>query len=194
MIEYSPINPSIKNARAVQRLTLQDVTLGEFSNPRSLANPNNPSLIYRQIKKLREHPERYEGSFIDNSLEGYMKTSEWALADELPFAGEQTAERIRELMDEEIVLDPARTLGIFGLVVSNKLEEQVQDEIIHSMLDFASDRARDLGQGSIKIVLHGQDPVLDIARQHGYQFTGRVGVVAGAPGLVQRLYRKPLDS
>lgn len=193
-IEFTPIEPTIRTARAVQRLTLQDVRAGEFPHPEQLANPDNPRMVARQLQKLRAHPERYDGAFDGGVLQGYMKTAEWTLDDELPFANEVTRDRLHELRADGVHFDPARTLGIFGLVVSNRLERAAREETIHSFLDIAADKARALSLLSVKIVLHDHDPVQAVAREQGYEFTGRAGEAAGAPGLTQRLYRKPLDS
>ena len=193
-VEFGSIEASFHNARTVQRLTLQDVILGDFPEPKELANPNSLSKVYAQERKLREHPDRYAGAYIRNKLNAYIKTSEWSIADELPFANDQARMRLEELQAEGVKLDPSRTLGIFGLVVSDKLPVEQQGEIASGLLDLAADKGRLMSLQSIKIVLHDNDPVMSIARDHGYEFTGRVGEAAGASGLVQRLYRKPLDS
>lgn len=193
-IQYGEINPTLRNARTIQALTLQDVTMGDFPSPESIANPNSPKLVYRQYKKLQAYPDRYTGALLNGSLEGYMKLGAWNIADELPFASEQARGRLLELQESGQTRDPRLTLGIFGLVVSQKLEGPRQVAILEDLLHIATDRALEVEATGVNIVLHGNDPVTPVALDQGFAFTGRIGEAAGAPGLTQRLYRKPLDS
>ncbi|HWT39934.1 MAG TPA: hypothetical protein VN081_01500 [Dongiaceae bacterium] len=195
-IEFGPIKPSLKNAKAVQRLTLQDVVLGGFPNPDALANPHNPQLVSRQYKKLRHAPDNYFGVYAKDGLVGYLKTAEWTIADELPFAKEQEREWLTEMQEATgaTTIDPNYELGIFGLVVSDRLAAGTQKDIAERFLDVAVDRGIHLGMTAVNAVFHDNDPVWLLAREHGWQFTGRTGEASGAPGITQRLYKKYLDS
>ena len=193
IVKFEAIKPSFSNARTIQCLTLQDVTVGGFEYPKNLANPNSLAYVLAQRRKLQRHPDRYTGSYIGRNLKGYMKTNEWQIADELPFANDTARSELQKLQEEGIRVDPNRALGIFGLVVSNELPYDEQLEIGGRFLDLATERAHDMGMQAIKIVFHDNDPLLKTAQDdHEFMFTGAIGEAVGAPGLTQRLYRKSL--
>ncbi|MGV9001727.1 MAG: hypothetical protein ACOH18_02110 [Candidatus Saccharimonadaceae bacterium] len=193
-IEYAPIERSIFQARSVQSLVLQDLNVGEFPKAESIANPNSARLVMHQLKLLRKTPDNYLGAYIGGRLEAFIKTSDWRVADELPFATEDEREALNELSPSGELLTPRETLGIFGLVLSSDLYTGEYADIANRLLDTATDRALSLSRKAINITLHANDPVKRIAIAHGFEFTGREAEAAGAPGLVQRLYTKPLDT
>ncbi len=191
-IEYGPIEAG-KNGKVVQQLVLQDVELGRFPNPTGIANPRSRGLVRTQNKKIRAAADNYVGAYVDDELEGFMKIAPWMLADQLPFAQESERDDLIELYEAGARLDPTLKLGIFGLVVSNRLDQEVQAKIAENLLDIATDRALQLGNHAVNIVFHQYDPMQPVALRDGFLFTGRAGEAAGAPGLQQRLYSKPLD-
>lgn len=190
-VEYGSIHSS--DARTVQELILQDLEAGEFPYPKAIASPYSPKLVLRQAARLKGNPERYAGAYVDGKLSGFMKTSEWALDDELPFATEVEAQRIEELKNAGISTDPRRRLGIFGLMTSNRLETDLRTELTEALLDLSIDRALSLGSTAVNVIFHENDPVQAISRTRNFEFSGRMGEAAGASGIKQRLYTKLLD-
>ncbi len=192
-VEYRPIEPSLSHVRAVQRLTLQDVVMGDFPNPESIANPNSLKKLVRQYERLKSNPDNYLGAYIDGRVRGYLKTGPWNIADQLPFAYENELPVLNSLLEQGVTTAPKLKLGIFGLVVSNELNHDDADAITDRFLHMATDKALHLRQSAVNIVFHENDPVQPIAMEQGFRFTGRMGEAAGAPHLQQRLYSKPLD-
>jgi len=195
-IEYGPIHQS-DDARIIQALTLQDVEAGQFPNPKRIANPDNFFKVRAQKQRLRANGENYLGAYIDGRLEAYMKTGSWRIADQLPFSLFEE----KELLEEQYAkgareLQPLK-LGIFGLVVSNRLEAELQFDVADHLLDVATDRAFEAGRVAVNIVFHDHDPIEPVAFANGFVATNRVGGANGVHGvskISQRLFTKPLDS
>lgn len=188
--EFKPIPHT--DARLVQKYTLQDVELGGFPDPKGIANPRNPILLLKQMRKLKNHPENYLGAYYNDTLKGYMKIADWRVRDEKKFATEAELEEIELLESLATDLTPQRKLGIFGLVVSNKVEPSTQTEIAKTFLDVATHRGEQVGAVAVNIIFHEHDPVREVAEEKGYVFTGRTGEADGAPGLIQDLHAKPI--
>lgn len=187
------IEPTRENAVAIQRLTLQDVIAGGFENPRLLADPDNEVLLDIQQHKLEQHPKRYSGFTLDGQLVAYMKIGQWTIFDEQPFAIGFRAMwlRIKRLLH----LNPMTgQLGIFGLVVSDKLNDATRRLALTGMLSEACRTHHDVAPSMkfVNIVLHENDPLMEIARSQGFTPYGKRGEAAGAPGKLQRRFVKRL--
>lgn len=187
-IEYRPL--TALDARPTQELVLQDLTEGGFPNPSQTANPWNPFLLLRQIKRIKENPQNYLGAEEDGSLVGITKIGPWNIRDEKPFATPEELAVLQALEAEGNVLTPERKIGVFALVASNRLEEPAKLEIASSFLSWADERAIDLGATAINIPFHNHDYVREVAEQQGYVFTGRTGEADGAEGVEQKLFVK----
>ena len=188
-IEYKTLSPW--NARGVQTLALQDLKLGNFPNAESIADPNNPLLVLKGFSTIKSQPGNYTGAFVEKRLSGYMKTGIWDIAHEIDFATHEE-KQILQKMHEAGELMPEQKLAIYGLVVSNTLRKPQQAEMTNCLLDVATDKGLNLGMAAINIVIHNNDPVRRIAVNHGFEFTGRKGVVGEVKGLDQLLYSKAL--
>jgi hypothetical protein len=184
------IEPTLENATAIQRLTLQDATLGGFKNPTELADPSNPDMVAAQQQRLRDYPERYCGYVRDGKLIAYMKQNDWMIGDELPFTTGVQAARLKAR--RALHLDPSTgEWGIFGLVASDELEERDRETVLIGLLQRSFSDPRSWETRTVNIVIHENDPVLRIARYHGFGPVGELGEAAGAPGLIQRRYQRP---
>lgn len=185
------IEPSEANARAVQALTLQDVTIGQFPNPRSIANPDSPEMVTRQAERLANHPEQYSG-YADNDgqLIAYIKSAEWLAGDEAPFVASGFARRALLLVSRSRngSLHPTER-GVFGLVGSDALPQTERDQLLEDLLARAVGRSALVSVAAVNIILHDHDPVIPIATRLGFAPTGTRGEASGAPGLQQTRYR-----
>jgi hypothetical protein len=174
----------------MQQLTLQDVMAGEFKDPYLLANPLSHDMIATQQQKLFSHPERYSGYLLDGKLVAYAKQGEWKIGDELPFASGLYALllRVRQALGVNLSLHQR---GVFGLVASKELNESDQRYVLADLLrrSLRSRRTAEYHQ-VINIVLHENDPLLEIATDFGFKAVGKQGDAAGAPGLKQQRYQR----
>ena len=188
------IEPTRENAQAMLKLTLQDVKLGGFKNPLSLADPSSEDMISAQQQKLCDHPERYSGYARNGELVAYIKQGEWLAGDELPFAHWFSFLSLK--VQRALHKDPHTGMwGIFGLVAANDLGTMVQKNALALLLmgsreDPVSKNTRRI----VNVAIHEYDPLLDIAKNHGFVAVGRRGNAAGAPGLKQRRYQWRLTS
>ncbi|HEY8886672.1 MAG TPA: hypothetical protein VIM31_04215 [Candidatus Microsaccharimonas sp.] len=189
--EYlSQIPVTEDDARTIQALTLQDVTLGGFENPSALANPDNAVKVETQLNKLREHPENYSGYRQENGLiVAYMKTNEWFRGDEAPFAESAFARASLRLKNGSM---KPKALGVFGLVVDQSLEKVDQLELLHDLLYRSIGQAATHAAEVINIVIHEHDPVLEMAERLEFRPVGPKGQAVGAPGLLQQRYQLPI--
>jgi len=192
MIEFSPLK-GFSDARAVQRLNLQQARMLGYENPEDHYDPNSIRLVLRQRQLLKRNPSSYEGAFFDNWMAGYIRTAEWTIDDELPYSNEAARARLKELQERGMNIDPLYKLGVAALIVSNRLDEDVQYDIAEHLLDRAIDRGLALGNTAVNIVVTEPDPVLQVVRDHGFLTTGRIADYPGSTR-THRLYTKPLDS
>ncbi len=192
--EYSPIRRPTVDARAIQKLIRQDIEAGGFPDLDSIANPDSPYMVLRQRRKLIAAPQNYTAAYSHNDLQAFMKVGNWNIDDQIPFSNPSEVEALNALAGTGIIASPQDRLGIFGLVVANELPEGDQVEITEHLLDIATDRALHMGKTAVHIIFHENDIVTTVALGTGFEFTGRIGVASGAPGLQQRLYVKPLDT
>ena len=146
----------------------------------------------RQRNLLKRNPA-YKGAFLDNWLAGYIRTAEWTIEDELPFASEVAGARLRALQDGGMTIDPLLELGVSALVVSNRLDEDVQYDIAEHFLEKAIDSASALGYRAVNIVMTDHDPILEAVQDSGFQPTGGIANYSGSV-MIRRLYTIPLDS
>lgn len=195
--EYTPqIEATEENARAIQALTLQDVVAGGFENPTSLANPNDHDQVWEQLMRLRRRPELYSAYMHQESglLVAYEKSGKWRAGDERPFADENILAQM-SLMYAKMLrsgsLKP-NAYGVFGLVADKELAPDVRDEILNRMLVKTMGRAAAESAAVVNMVLHNQDPALHVATDLGFIPVGRRGEAAGAPGLMQQRYQRPV--
>jgi len=201
-VEFGPIRDE-SDAYGVQRLALQDVRLGGFSNPTDIADPASPRLVARQRQRIQANPDNYTGAYVRGRLEGFMMTADWKIGDSAPYMTAEEKEAIKNGDPRMVFPDK---LGIFGLVVDEDLHTDLQTEIADRFLHLATDRALHLGKTAIDVAFHDKDPIQPIALQQGFAFTGRLGESEVAFDLrrmlgrkrvldiPQRLYEKPLDS
>lgn len=191
----SSIEPTRANAVAIQRLTLQDVTVGGFKNPKSIADPDDEAFLSSQLDKLEQHPERYSGFTLDHELVAYMKIGEWTIVDEAPFATGLRAAWLR--IKRWLRLNPKTgQLGIFGLVVSDELNDATRRLALVGLLSEACRTHRDVAPGMkfVNIVLHDNDPLQEIARAQSFVPRGKRGEAVGAPGKLQQRFIRRLGA
>lgn len=191
--EYLPrIDAEKDNAVTLQALTLQDVTLGGFEDPLSIANPANRKLIKTQLGKLKNNPTAYTGYRQENGLiVAYMKAQEWFTGDEVPFIEDEIARQalIAAGKSRGGSMEP-KAYGVFGLVVDRTIEQEAQSEIFYDLLTRSIGQAAVHSAELVNIVIHDKDPVLPIALDLGFQAVGTPGNAAGAPGLLQQRYQR----
>lgn len=192
MTEFSPLK-GFSDARAVQRLNLQQARMLGYQNPEDHYDPHNIRLVWRQMKLLKQNPQNYEGAFFDNWMAGYVRTAEWTIDDEIPFSSDIARGRLRELQESGMSIDPLHKLGVSALIVSNRLDEDMQYDVAEHLLDRAIDRGIALGNRAVNIVVTEPDPILEAVRDHGFLATGRIADYPGSTR-THRLYTKPLDS
>ncbi len=194
--EFLPQIPATEqNAIAIQALTLQDVIAGGFTNPESLANPDDPEKVDIQLGKLTDFPERYSGYQQENGLiVAYLKSNEWFASDEAPFV-ENVFARASLQIGAKLrggSLEP-KAFGIFGLVANETLPTDDQDELLYALLQSSVEKGLAHSAKVLNVVLHDHDPALPIARDLGFEPVGSRGEATGAPGLIQQRYQLPLE-
>lgn len=194
--EFLPQIPATEqNAIAIQALTLQDVIAGGFTNPESLANPEDPEKVDIQLGKLTNFPERYSGYRRENGLiVAYLKANEWLAGDEVPFIENAFARRALQLSAKLRggSLSP-KAFGVFGLVADESLSEDQRSGLLGGLLDHSITEGLANAASVLNIVIHDNDPVLPIARDLGFEPVGPRGEATGAPGLKQQRYQRPLE-
>lgn len=187
--EYVEIEPTIRNAIAVQALTYDDLCTRGF-DPRLLADPLNADMLEVQVQKLQEHPERYIGVMYDGQLVAFIKENWWLISDELPFVSGPRALwlKARRAFRQSRLF--GRPWGIFGLVVSAGLDYDIREEILTSLLQRSLENA---GPRAVYIVVapHMHSMLPRVLQANGFIPVGEPGEAAGAPGIVQQRYRRP---
>lgn len=189
-VEFDSIRHPITDAFAMQRLTLQDLTAGEYPDAKEIANPFNPKLLLRQVKKNKNQPENYFISYVNGRAEGYLKTGLWTVGYEKNFATEEELEYLKHLRSSELTSE--LKLAIYGLVTSDKYSAVSRASITEVFLDEAIERGTRIGAKAVNIILHKNDPVRLVAEDRGFEFTGRTGRADNVENIVQDLYSIPL--
>lgn len=195
-LEYGKISPTYRHAEQVKLLTRQDVELGEFPDVDTIANPLDKKSIIKQAYKLAKRPQKYTGAFHGNDLVGYMTFNNWRIADQSDFATPEELESFEGRKPEENLIGQ---YGIFGLVVSNQLELDEQQEISRTFFSKAASEAvlRSTGllvpNAKVNIVLHDHDPLREMAAEEFAFKPVRRGVVSYLPELEQTLYQKTIE-
>lgn len=189
-LEYiEMIKPTFENAKAIQKLTLQDVEAGGFENPLELADPFNTDKVISQRQKLRDHPERYSGYVRDGRLVAYIKQNDWTITDELPFASRSRAVAIRASLG--LHMSPSTgQWGVFGLVASNDLNDEEREMVLRELLRSSFVDPRTSEPRTVNIAIHERDPLFKIAVRLGFKAVGEIAEAAGAPGLMQQRYQR----
>ena len=187
------IEPTLSNATVIQRLVFEDLRESDFREPRKLADPGNPDKVGAQRRKLRSNPERYCGVTRNGQLVGFMKETDWLIRDELPFvAGPRALWLWAQRAFRQSYL-PGRPWGIFGLVVSEGLGDEVRQEILVALLERSLEkngRTR-----TVNIVTARVYYLLPwILQDLGFVQVGKPGKAAGAPGIKQWRYQRPAPS
>ena len=199
--EYLPTIPATEeNAQSIQALTLQDLQAGTFKDPLELADPTNETKVETQRMKLILNPNQYTGyADEDGQLVAYMKTNEWRTGDEAPYVGNFLTAPFARIALKKAgrsragSMDPA-AFGIFGLVADRSLEKDDHNEIVHDLLYRSIGQAAVQSAVLINIVIHNNDHiVLANALNLGFEPVGRRGNAAGAHGLKQQRYQRPVD-
>ncbi len=191
--KFTPeITPTEDNAKAIQRLVLQDVKVAGFLEPTRLANPDDLKKVELQKSKLIKQPENYCGfQNENNSLIAYMKTGEWMVGDELPFIKNKISRKVLQISGffRHGSMSP-KEFGIFGLAVDNSIEKELQTDILHSLMVHSVGQAAIRSLNKINIVIHDKDNLLiPIAHEIGFKEIGRRGMATGAPGLIQQRFQ-----
>jgi hypothetical protein len=166
------ILPTLRKARDVKILTLQDVEAGKFRNPRAIADPSNPEEVRDQRLKMLRHPWRYSGYVYDGRVVAYLVENWWIDSDK---ESRETGEL-------------GGLWGITGLVASDRLRNDVRERILTDLLRRAVLRARKINARTVVVFIHDYDPLLNIARNYGFVAVGEKAEVSGAPGLKQQRY------
>lgn len=171
----------------MNRLTLQDLRAGGFTNPLEQADPNNAELVAVQQRKLRKHPTRYCG-YVDKSgkLVAYLKQASWDNSLEAPFARLPQAAM---LYAQHVMGLDARRWGVLGLVASDRLSEKEREYALTGLLQYAVATAQKKKMRSVNLPLHPNDPLLQIAPKFGFAQVGKLGELEGAPGVKQRRFQ-----
>ena len=188
------VEPTVSNATEIQRLTLQDVTAGEFPNPKQIADPDDPDKVSFTFANLTKNPQAYHAVYQDGRMVAYVKWGYWKTGDELSFATglRKLVLQIRRLLGRT---SNQKHWGIFGLVASDALSKDDRDAILDHLLEQVHVHLLAQAFGSrwrLFIVLHDHDPVTPIVEKHDFRRVGKPGPAAGVPGLEgldQRLYR-----
>lgn len=185
-----PLGP--KFAKAVQGLTLEDLKAMNISCPARFADPDDPGMVKVQRRKLREHSERYCGVVYNGELVALLKLAPWLGLDASPFATGLDALRLLKCRVRRQNAFPDHPLGIFALVVSNKLDKDVAGR---SVFVFLLEHALEMANGrAVNIIVPAKNrPEWLIVTLERYRFVrvGRRGKAAGLPALKQVCYRRP---
>ena len=143
----------------------------------------------RENAKLQQYPERYSGFTRNGELVAYVKQNDWTTIDEFPFTPWYD---VLDLAVQRLFRMDTYTgmWGIFGLVAADDLGRELQRGVLayllgRSVLDAASGKKRRL----VNVVMHENDPLLQVAMDRGFVALGRRGEAVGAPGLKQRRYQ-----
>jgi len=189
LVFVETIEPTWDNAKAIQRLTLQDVYAGGFNQPLELANPDDDQKVALQQQKLRDHPERYSGYTLNGTLVAYMKQNKWLIGDELPFVTPRLKAHLLRLMAKIRRTSETGQWGVFGLVASDELDRYQRRDALENLLKHSF-------RGNLRtvnIVIHANDPVLPSALHFGFVAVGKFAEAAGASGLKQRRYQRTVS-
>lgn len=183
------IEPTLENAKAIQRLSLQDLRAGNFERPLELANPNDANLVNAQRRNLRLHPERYNGYVRDGELVAFMKQNDWLIGDELPFTSVLRAFmlKVRRVIRRKPSMGQ---WGVFGLVASDTLNSEERAEVLQGLLHTALVDPRTGKARIVNVPIHRNDPLLKIAMKNGFVPLGKRGVAAGTFGPKQQRYQR----
>lgn len=185
---FKPIIPATReNARRIQKLTLQDSRRAGFTNPREIANPDDPELVANQHIRLADHPERYYGYFQGDTLVGFAKRADWLVGDELPFLEGFRWWTFRAR--QKLRMSRTGQVGVFGLVVSEDVESAIQRWLLTNLLTHSLTGPRG-EEPTVNIVIYERDPLRDIAERLGFRRFGKPGEVPSAQGLLQWCYRR----
>lgn len=188
------IEPTRELAKAMQRLTLDDLRDGTFDSPTQLADPKSPSKIGAQMRKLRTYPEQYCGVVHDGGLVAFMKTADWLIQDEIPFVASGQAFRLKTQRVLRRSYLPDRPFGVFALVVANNLSEVAEMSIFASLLGYSLDQARGRVVNIVVPRAHKRMGLAEALDYHGFCQVGRQGEAVGAPGVKQVRYQRPATS
>jgi len=193
-IRIGDIEPTILNARAVRELAFFDGVAGDLTDLTSWARVNAPNLVYRQREELRGTNYTYRGAYIGGTLLGYVQTGSWHMNDEENFAVESELPVLEELKAQGVVDAPKMKLGIFGLAISRKLDNDTSEEMLHYLLDSADAIAQHARKSAVNVSFNEATPASYVAmKEHDYVFTGRVHQPSTRSDTVLRLYSKPID-
>ncbi len=199
-IDIAPIQPTLKNAERVQVLVLQDLvhTLGlPEEEARKIADPGSDELVDGQLDSLERGVQTgeelaylaYMGAWLDGSLDGVLKLSEWNRADDAPFSRGvgKVINRARTLVGN--YHRPDRPLSIFQLSAEHALSPERRDQILTKLVRHAACEARE-EQVRLLVSATDNDPAVPILLGHGFTSTRRTG--APIAGVQQTLYARDI--
>lgn len=183
------IEPTRALAKTMQRLTLDDLRDGTFDRPTLLSNPESPSKIGAQRRMLQAHPERYCGVMYGGELVAFMKVTDWLILDEVPFAANGQALRLKAQRVLRRRYLPGRPLGVFALVVSNDLSEVADISIFTVLLERALQKADGRVVNIVIPKVQKRQWLPGTLEHYGFRQVGTQGEAAGAPGATQVRYQ-----
>lgn len=192
-IEARVIEPTTENAQAVQRLTYDYYSAGNFPNLHRYANPENEKRVDFQRGQLERHPDNYTGVSIDGVLTGFIQIEPWTENHVLAFTTNDEHERLTTMRDAGLDILGPKKLAIATFAIDLERTGDLYEETAERLLDMATDTAIKQGKVALNGAFHEDDPLGVPARNNGFQFTGRAAVVPAHVGVLQRLYTKPLD-
>ena len=195
--KYLPQLPETEaSARSVEALILQDKTLAGFENPILKNNPDNAECVENRLVRIEDNPQNFSGysRVSDGEVVAFMAGAEWLYGDEAPFIKNPLARTAMVLAAKRRgnSLKP-KAYGVHGLVAAETLEPSDRDEILEKLLMSSLGRAAAQSAALVNIVIHDRDPLLPIAQDNGFRPVGPLGHAAGAEGILQQRYQRPVD-
>lgn len=192
-IEVRSIDPSMENARCIQRLILEQHIAGDFPKPKRYADPYNIVHIAHQMERLEKASGDYAGIYIDDILAGLIQVDDWTVDRELEFEIYTECEPRSLFQGSRFTTEDSRKLAIATFAVDEKRTGDLYEQSAEWLLDMAVDRAVQIGGVALYATFHENDPLSTIALHHGLQFTGRISEPMAYQNVLHRLYAKPLD-
>jgi hypothetical protein len=175
-----------------QSLTFQDVYNGGAEDPLIIANPDDEAMVDKQLEWMAADPKAYSG-YVDKqgNLVAMKKSGEWLYGSELDFVNPAKALALRAYVKKHGGSLPQKAYGDFSLVASESLEG-AQEGILRDLLVRSIGEAAATSAFVHNIVLHDNDPLIDIVSDYGFQPVGKRAEVKRVPGLIQQRYQRSI--
>lgn len=192
-MEVHSIDPSVENARFIQRLVLEQHIAGDFPKPRRYGDPYNRAQIVHQVESLEKTPDDYAGVYVNYVLAGFIHIDDWTVDRDLDFTVNAEREQQALFQNAGRDMDDPRKLAIATFAVDEKRAGWLYEKSAKRLLDMAVDRAVRVGGVVLNAAFHERDPLGAIALRCGLRFTGRISEPMAYQNVLHRLYTKPLD-